>query len=556
MIAVEVYRYSSGSYLEDQDMWRLSGIFRNVTLWSAPQVHIRDFFVKTDLDDQYRDATLEVIGQGSRTYSDQAASRRKLTVSFSTRMASRSPTPTAKSTYRQVSAGQEKSVTLQFPVPNPAKWTAETPQPLHDRSYAWSGNGRPEPTEFLSARTGFRKIEIKGRLFTVNGVPVKLKGANRHENWPDTGHYVSEEKMIRDLEVLKQGNCNHVRTCHYSDDPRWYELCDEWGIYLIAEANVESHGYGYGPDRFRIPRMGSGPSSTATSPTSRISRTTPAWSCGRWATRPAAGPNFLAALKAVKAIDTSRPVHYERVRHRGGQSGRCRQPDVHAPGVGRADRHRRESDQAVLHVRIRPCDVQLDGFDRRIQRPVRQIPEPDGRSDLGMARPGLWNRRDPKPPILAYGGGFGEVPNDHYFIHKGVVFSDRSPKPHYPEMKRAYQWIGIEADDLAAAKLRSATNTRSSVWINSQAAGHSAKTDKVLTRASLETLDLAPGAEQVVSRFRSRKITPRPGAEYFLRISFTLAQGRTMGKGGFRGRRGTVQDCPPRCSGRRRDATR
>ena len=110
-----------------------------------------------------------------------------------------------------------------------------------------SGEAKPE---LLSARTGFREIEIKDRVFTVNGVPVKLKGANRHENWPDTGHYVPEEKMIRDLEVLKQGNCNHVRTCHYSDDPRWYELCDEWGIYLVAEANCESHGY----DRRARPR--------------------------------------------------------------------------------------------------------------------------------------------------------------------------------------------------------------------------------------------------------------------------------------------------------------
>ena len=128
-------------------------------------------------------------------------------------------------------AARKQRSPLKFPVANPAKWTAETPnlyttvlqlQPAESKGKA--------STEILSARVGFRKIEIKGRVFLVNGAPVKLKGANRHENWPDIGHAVTEEQMIRDLEVLKQGNCNHVRTCHYSDDPRWYELCDEWGI--------------------------------------------------------------------------------------------------------------------------------------------------------------------------------------------------------------------------------------------------------------------------------------------------------------------------------------
>ena len=128
--------------------------------------------------------------------------------------------------------------------------------------------------EILSTRVGFRKIEIKGRLFTINGMPVKLKGANRHENWPDTGHDVTEEQMIRDLELLKQGNCNHVRTCHYSDDPRWYELCDECGIYLVAEANCECHGY-VRAVLDNEPRMRGRPSSTATSPTWRTSRTIP-----------------------------------------------------------------------------------------------------------------------------------------------------------------------------------------------------------------------------------------------------------------------------------------
>ena len=135
--------------------------------------------------------------------------------------------------------GAETTVNLKFNVSDPEKWTAETPR-LY--TTVLTLNDGKSTIETLSARTGFRKVEIKGRLFLVNGTPVKLKGVNRHENWPDVGHAVTEEQMIRDLELIKQGNCNLVRTCHYSDDPRWYELCDEFGIFLVAEANVECHG--------------------------------------------------------------------------------------------------------------------------------------------------------------------------------------------------------------------------------------------------------------------------------------------------------------------------
>jgi beta-galactosidase len=217
LVALEVYRYSAGSYLEDQDMWRLSGIFRNVMLWSAPQVHIRDFAVRTELDAQYQDATLQVSAT-VRNYGDQAAPARKLAVALFS--ADGKPVARAEAgiDVPALGPGEEKSVMGNIPVAKPAKWTAETPNLYTTVLTLTSG----KEGEIISTRTGFRKVEIKGRVFTINGVPVKLKGANRHENWPDTGHYISEERMIRDLEVLKQGNCNHVRTCHYSDDPRWY----------------------------------------------------------------------------------------------------------------------------------------------------------------------------------------------------------------------------------------------------------------------------------------------------------------------------------------------
>ncbi|MCE1200459.1 MAG: beta-galactosidase, partial [Marinilabiliales bacterium] len=233
MIAVEVYQYSSGTWLEDQDMWRLHGIFRGVTLWNAPQVHIRDFFVKQDLDDQYKDATLEIKAK-VKNYSDKSALPQTITAT----LYDKSGNETAKGmvTGKAMGAGVEEELLVKLQVVDPAKWTAETPNLYTVVLTSSSG-------EILSSRIGFRKIEIKGRILTVNGVPIKLRGVNRHEHWSDVGHAVTEEQMIRDLEVIKQGNCNHVRTCHYSDNPRWYELCDEWGLWVVAEANVESHGY-------------------------------------------------------------------------------------------------------------------------------------------------------------------------------------------------------------------------------------------------------------------------------------------------------------------------
>lgn len=210
MIAVEVYQYSSGTWLEDQDMWRLHGIFRNVTLWNAPQVHIRDFFVKTDLDKSYRDATLDITAK-IKNYSDKTGKAQTFTATLYDKSGKEIAKGSANGT--QLKAAQEEALNVKMQITNPAKWTAETPN-LYTVVLT-SSEG-----EILSQKIGFRKVEIKGRVFMVNGVPIKLKGVNRHEHWSEVGHAITEAQMIRDLEVIKQGNCNHVRTSHYSDDPR------------------------------------------------------------------------------------------------------------------------------------------------------------------------------------------------------------------------------------------------------------------------------------------------------------------------------------------------
>ena len=524
-VAVEVYRYTSGSYLEDQDMWRLSGIFRNVTVWSAAQLHIRDFFIQTDLDAHYKNATVNVLAK-VRNYGAKAVKATTLTATlYDGNVAVEGANAGVK--VPALKAGEEKTVKISYSVSNPEKWTAETPKLYTTVLTLQKGQ---HSIEMISSRTGFRKIEIKGRLFLVNGIPIKLKGANRHENWPDVGHAITEDQMIRDLEMLKQGNCNHVRTCHYSDDPRWYELCDEWGIWLVAEANVECHGL---DGRFdEEPRMKAAivDRNVANTENFKNHPSVIIWSLGNECG--GRGSNFLAAMSAIRQIDPNRPVHYERF------------------GIGK-------DNPADIDSRMytHPTDVEKIAQDTSFDKPfylceyahamfnsMGSIGEYNDLFDkypalLGGAiwewmDQGVWNRRNPEHPILAYGGGFGEYPNDKYFIHKGVIASDRSPKPHYPEMKKVYQWIGITAGDLEKGTIK-IRNRYQYIDLSSFTGKWTISENGVeISSGNLTVPKIGPGAETTVN-VPYQVANPKPGAAYFLRISFTLINDEKWAKKGF-----------------------
>jgi len=522
MLAVEVYRFSSGTWFEDQDMFRLSGIFRDCYLWSAPQVHVRDFFALPDLDAQYKDATLAVTAK-VKNFGAQAAAAGRLTAAVYD--AAGKAVAQAAGDVPALAAGAEAPVALKLAVADPLKWNAETPN-LYTTVLTLN-NG----AEFLSTRTGFRKVEIKGRVFQINGVPVKLKGANRHEMEADTGHTVDRASMLRDIGVLKTGNCNHVRTCHYSDDPLWYELCDEYGLYLCAEANLETHGYGYGPESLSNVKEAEAAHvdrNVANAENFKNHASVVMWSLGNEA---GSGPNFLAALKAVKALDTSRPVHYERF-----GTGAKNPADVDSQMYTHWTQIERIAQDPTLTKPFYMCE-----YAHAMNNSMGSIGEYNDVFDTYPALmggaiwewqdQGLWNRRDPKRVYLAYGGGFGEVPNDHYFIHKGVVFHDRSPKPHYPEMKKAYQWIGIAADDLAAGKVK-IRNKYAFLPLNGFAGTWSVTADgDEIADGKLPKLSLAPGAEETVA-IPLPKFRAKPGAEYFLRVSFKLAKNAPWAKAG------------------------
>lgn len=512
MIAVEVYQYSSGTWLEDQDMWRLHGIFRDVILWSAPQVHIRDFFVKTDLDTNYKDATLSVTAK-IKNYNDKTAKPQIFTATLYDKEGKEIATNSTVGT--SLKANQEEALTVKMQISDPAKWTAETPD-LYTVVLTNSEG------EILSQKIGFRKVEIKGRVFMVNGVPIKLKGVNRHEHWSDVGHAITEEQMILDLKAIKQGNCNHVRTSHYSNDPRWYELCDEWGIWLVAEANMEYHGYDTRFDEEPTIKDAIIDRNVANTENFKNHPSVIIWSLGNEGG--GIGSNLKAAMNAVKTIDSTRFVHYERF-----GTGRNNPADLEGRMYGTAADYADMVKNWGTHKPLYVCEFVHAMFNSmgsldEYSKVFDAYPEILGGAIWEFQDQALWNKRDSNRPILAYGGGFGEAPNDHYFIHKGVVSYDRATegnkmKPHFPEMKKAFQWIDTELVDAVTGSIHIKNKYQfisldgfDVSWTLSEN-GKEIDTGKIRIRPTW-------GKGRFTANIPYKIEQPKAGAEYFLRISY------------------------------------
>ncbi|MBN2474681.1 MAG: DUF4981 domain-containing protein [Pirellulales bacterium] len=316
LLAAEVYRWCDGSYLEDQDFWRLSGIFRDVYLFSTGDLRIRDFWARTDLDENYENATLNLTVK-LRNHGGQPVGGQLEAVVVDP---SAEPSPTAGGTLRALSPplrrsidvppGEEISLDLSQTVKNPKKWTAETPN-LYTLLLVLK-NAEGKPIEAVPCRIGFREVEIRDGELLVNGKAVLLKGTNRHEHDPDTGHTISRESMIRDIELMKRFNINAVRTSHYPNAPLWYDLCDHYGLYLIDEANIESHGMGYGRGSLAKDPVWKEAHLDRTIRMVQRDKNHPSvivWSLGNEA---GDGVNFTATADWIRQNDPTRPVHYER----------------------------------------------------------------------------------------------------------------------------------------------------------------------------------------------------------------------------------------------------
>ena len=311
VLAAEVYRYSDGTYLECQDFWRLSGIFRDVYLWSARELHVRDFHANATLDDNYRDGMLSV-GIDMQNFTGEV---KKCSIEVELLDIEGGKTALIKVDGVDVKPGaNNKLMTPRVTIAKPAQWSAEQPNLYQMLITIRDATG--EIIEVVGCKVGFRRVEIKGGQLLVNGRAIYCKGVNRHEHDPVTGHYITRESMIRDIKLMKQNHIHAVRTCHYPNDPKWYDLCDQFGIYLIDEANIESHGMGYGPASLGKKPAWKKAHLERTIRMVERDKNHPSiiiWSLGNEA---GDGINFEATSAWIHKRDPSRPVHYERAGHK------------------------------------------------------------------------------------------------------------------------------------------------------------------------------------------------------------------------------------------------
>ena len=435
LIAMQVMRWCDGSYLEDQDFWRFTGIAREVYLYARPQAHIADLFITPDLVNNYQDGTLEV--------KLNAVGAKGETVMFS--LKDKEGKEVAAQTAK---VGGNGEVKVNFDIKNPLKWTAETPN-LYTL-YTTLMDGK-QVAEVVPQRVGFRKVEIKNAQVLVNGQPVLFKGANRHELDPVTGYVVSMDRMLEDIRVMKELNINAVRTCHYPNDPRWYELCDIYGIYMVAEANIESHGMGYGDKTLAKEPTYEKAHLERNESNIKIYKNHPSiifWSVGNEA---GYGPNFEKAYDLVKAYDPSRPCQYEQA----GQNGKT---DIFYPmyyDYGGCEWYAKgDNPRPLIQCEYAHAMGNSMGGFKEYWDMVRKYPKYQGGFIWDFVDQGLRVKNKQGKTIYAYGGDFGRYPtSDHNFNCNGIINPDRKPNPHANEVRYYYQNIWATAKDLKAGEV-------------------------------------------------------------------------------------------------------
>lgn len=394
-LEVEVIKHCDGTFLEDQDFWRLSGIFRDVWLVSEDNASSKDLIVETKLSDDYSKGELIV-------------------------------------------RDEKGAILLSKSYDKPKLWSCEAPNMYYETVKYPCG-------DYRAVAFGFRKVEIKDSVIYINGKRALFMGVNRHEMQPESGYTVTLEGMKRDIAIMKMLNINAVRTCHYPDDPTWYELCDRAGLYVVCEANIESHGAGYGKDSYSRK-----PAFLATHvergvnmvKTFRNHPSVVIWSMGNEA---GFGDNFVAQYKAVRALDPTRPIQYE-------QAANNPWTDVFCPMYMRpwdCENYVKNNPKKPLvlceysHAMGNSCGDIHDYW-----KLVRKYPSMQGGFIWDFADQALW-KTDAKGKFLAYGGDFGDKPNDDNFCCNGLVAADRSFHPSALEARHAYQPVKVDSWDWA-----------------------------------------------------------------------------------------------------------
>ena len=534
-LAVEVYRFSDGSFLEDQDMFRLSGIFRDVYLWSTAAEHVRDFEVHAALDPAYRDGTLSVralVGNAGPT-----AAPGEVTVD----LLDAAGAAVASQTRPYGGARGETAVSFSLPVRAPRKWSAETPY-LY-RALITLKNRARQVVEVIPQTVGFRSVEIKNGRFLVNGQAVLIKGVNRHEHDPAMGHYVTHDLMVRDIELMKQHNVNAVRTSHYPNTPEWYELAARYGLYVMDEANIECHGFGTNPQN----RLTNDPAWTPAY-VDRVERmferdkNQPAiisWSLGNEC---GDGLNFTAAYGWLKKRDAYLPVHYEGSASHGGTNSDINSFMYPTPA------------EIVRRAEAKPqMPVILCEYSHAMGNSSGGLKEYWDIFYSGSNAQGafVWDWvdqgiRQPLPggrgTFLAYGGWWEDryaIRNDANFSQNGLISADRVPHPGLSAIKYVYRYLHAEPVDLATGTIK-IRNWHDFINAKDEAAGVwevVGSDGTIAAHGDLPELDIAPRAEKTFTIALPATLPAAQPAqpwkqEYWLTVRFLLRNDTLWAKKG------------------------
>lgn len=460
VIAVRVHQWSDGSYCEDQDMWWLSGIFRDVYLIASPRTHMFDVGVQTTLSHKGGHVTIKtrVLNTGETNFSGSVRARL-----FDVNMHESG----IASSKVDAAADGLADVELSIDVSAPHAWTAETPY-LYKLLLALSDEDDKD-IEFVPLRVGFRQVEIRDGVLLVNGSPIKFKGVNRHEHHMDTGRAVPLEAMRQDIEIMKRHNINAVRTSHYPDDPRWYDLCDEYGLYLIDECDLETHGFELIKDWHGNPTDDPEWEDACVDRMERMvmrDRNHPSvilWSLGNEAHL---GCNHHAMAELARKLDPGRPIHYEgdRALEIADVYSRMYPHVSEVERIGKGDGNVEcggktltpEQYSRVPFVMCEYAHAMGNGPGGLLEywQAIYEYPRLCGGFIWEWIDHGIRTRTEDGREFFAYGGDFGEEPHDGNFICDGLVFPNRVPSPGLTEYKKVIEPVQIQAIDASVGRFK------------------------------------------------------------------------------------------------------
>lgn len=527
-LAAKVMRWSDGTYLEDQDMWWLSGIYRDVYLYSTPAVYLQDYFVKTIFDQDYKDASF-MVEVKLHNSENQVQAAYSLEGILYDPYGEKLELSGLRLKDIELRPEQSKVVVLNTKVTKPLKWSAEKPRLYTLVLMLKDDQGTPIHIE--SSAVGFRQVEVKNGRILVNGIPVVFRGVNRHDHHDQFGKYVPREDMIKEIKLMKQFNINAVRCAHYPNDPVWYDLCDQYGIYLMDEANIETHG---------IAKIGPGPADDPANSVEwtgafvdRISRMVlrdknhPAviiWSLGNEA---GFGPNHESAAGWIHGYDPTRLIHYEgalRRRKPDGKVAVCLDMiSTMYPSLEFLQQLATEpgEERPVIMCEYAHSMGNSTGNLVEYWEIIEKYPRLVGGFIWDWIDQGLRKVTEDGEEWWAYGGDFGDEPNDGPFCINGLIWPDRTPHPAMWECKKVFQPLRIELVDQAEGMIH-VTNLHECTDLGMFDIMWELKADgQALQSGCLVPLMTAPqSCEQVRVPFTKPLI--KPGTEYFLSISFCL----------------------------------